>query len=105
MNDKEFQLYLHIITTDELVEVLEFRETLALLYCDIDTGTSPALMARNERLCALLKSELARRGAFGRPEVVDRLNAGSRKFWPPFTEEDREGFRTLGDDLAQDFWG
>jgi hypothetical protein len=102
MNDKEFLRFLRDKPTDELLEILEFRETLAQLYSDISTGTAPALVAKNERICALIKSELARRGAFDEPDVIARLTAHSVKLWRPFTEDDREWFRELKDELAED---
>jgi hypothetical protein len=78
MNDKHFLQFLRMKPTEDLLEVLEFRETLVQLYFDTDIGASPTLVARNERLCALLKSELARRGAFDEPRIINRFNAWQR---------------------------
>jgi hypothetical protein len=99
MDDKEFLRFLRNKTTDELLEVLDFRKTI-VLFCS-DRGSAPALVAKSERLCGLIKSELSRRSAFDEPRVIARLTAHSVKFWRPFTEEDYEWFRELAEDLGE----
>ena len=98
MDDKESLQFLRSKTTDELLEILQFRETMVLFYSDTDGD--PALTAKSERICSLIKSELSRRGAFDDLRVIARLNAHSVKLWRPLTEEDREWFRELAEDVA-----
>ena len=102
MNDREFLLYLRILTTDELIEVLEFRETVVQLYSDLDPDSPLPLVTKSERLCSLVKSELARRGAFERDDAVARLNAPSIKLWRLSIEEQRERLREIWEDLERD---
>jgi hypothetical protein len=100
MNDKELQRCLWRKTTDELLEVLELRESLALFYSEINTGPPLPLVTRSERMCSLIKSELGRRGAFDLPEVVDKVNSQNLRFWGSITDEERIRFRELRDELG-----
>src|SRR6516162_6314537 len=87
-NDKEFQRLLYRRTTDELLELLELRESIVLFYSDINAGGPPLpLVTRSEQMIGLIKSELARRGALDLPEVVARFNAQKLRFWEPLTDE------------------
>jgi hypothetical protein len=101
MNDRTFQRLLYRRTTDELLELLELRESLVLFYGDINAG-GPLLplVTKSERMISLIKSELGRRGVLERDDVVARFNAQNLKFWQPFSDEERARFRQLRDELG-----
>jgi hypothetical protein len=101
MNDQTFQRLLCRRTTDELLELLELRESVILFYDDINAGGPPLpLVTKSERMVSLIKSELARRGAFELPEVIARFDAQRLRFWEPLTDAERARFRELRDGLG-----
>lgn len=101
MTDKEMLQFLRGKSIDDLLEVLATREFCVLFCTDTAPGQNAAFITKSERLIALIKTEMARRGAFDDARVVSILNSHGVKLWRPFTEDDEQWFKELAQDLEE----